>query len=292
MSVVSDQYAPVVGMVPAGTAIAELADRPNDRVTERFWIVGAPVSVVDMASATAIVREWIQEKKSRYICVTDVHSIMLSRWNPALSRALKGADLVIADGTPLVWTAWSRGVKSIGRVPGPDFMQELCRLSPGDWSHFLLGGAKGVPDRLAQTLTTLNPRLTICGTESPPFRPLTDDEDNELIERINASKPNIVWIGLGCPKQEIWMSQHTGAIPGAIMIGVGAAFNFLSGNTPRAPLWMRNNGLEWLHRLVTEPRRLWRRYLVIAPIFVFLSLFETIAIRFRQSQTPKKLHHV
>jgi N-acetylglucosaminyldiphosphoundecaprenol N-acetyl-beta-D-mannosaminyltransferase len=290
MSVASDQCAPVVGMVLAGTALADLADRPN-RVIERVWVVGTPVSAVDMASATTLIREWIQEKKSRYVCVTDVHSVMRSRWDPALDRALKDADLIVADGMPLVWTAWSRGVKSIGRVPGPDFMHELCRLSPGNWTHFLLGGAKGVPDRLAQSLTALNPRLTICGTDSPPFRPLTEAEDNELVERINAAKPNIVWIGLGCPKQELWMSQHAGRIPGAIVIGVGAAFDFLSGHIPRAPLWMRNNGLEWLHRLVTEPRRLWRRYLVFAPMFAVLATVETIAIWWRRPWNRKKLHH-
>lgn len=292
MSVASDQCTPVIGMIPAGTGLAELSDRPSDQVTERFWIVGAPVSVVDMASAIALIGRWVQEKKSRYICVTDVHSIMLSRWNPALRRALTGADLVIADGTPLVWTAWSRGMKSIRRVPGPDFMHELCRMSPENWTHFLLGGAKGVPDRLAQSLTALNPRLTICGTHSPPFRPLTEGEDRELIERINASNPDIVWIGLGCPKQELWMSQHAPAIPGAILIGVGAAFNFLSGTVPRAPRWMQNNGLEWLHRLLTEPRRLWRRYLVIAPMFAVLAAVETIGIWWRRSHNPKKLHHV
>ena len=290
MSVAPDQCALVVDMVPAGTALAGLANRP-DRVTERIWVVGTPVSAVDMASATTLIRKWIQEKKSRYVCVADVHSVMRSRWDPALDRALKDADLIVADGMPLVWTAWSRGVKSIGRVAGPDFMQELCRLSPGNWTHFLLGGAHGVPDRLAQSLTALNSQLTICGTDSPPFRPLTEAEDNELVERINAAKPNIVWIGLGCPKQELWMSQHAGQIPGAIVIGVGAAFNFLSGNIPRAPLWMRNNGLEWLHRLVTEPRRLWRRYLVIAPMFAVLAAVETIAIWWRRPRNRKKLHH-
>ena len=290
MSVAPDQRAPVVGIVTAGTALADLADRPN-LLTERVWVVGTPVSAVDMASATTLIREWIQEKKSRYVCVTDVHSVMLSRWNPALDRALKNADLIVADGMPLVWTAWSRGVKSIGRVPGSDFMQELCRLSSGNWTHFLLGGAKGVPDRLAQSLTALNPQITICGTNSPPFRPLTEAEDNELVERINAAKPNIVWIGLGCPKQELWMSQHAGRIPGAIVIGVGAAFDFLSGNIPRAPLWMQNNGLEWLHRLMTEPRRLWRRYLVFAPMFAVLAAVETIAIWWRRPRNRKKLHH-
>lgn len=288
-SVASDQCTPVVGKLPAGTAFA---DRPNDRVTERVSVIGTPVSAVDMTSAITLICEWMQEKKSRYVCVTDVHSIMRSRWDPALDRALKSADLIVADGTPLVWTAWSRGVKSIGRVPGPDLMHELCRQSPENWTHYLLGGAKGVPDRLARSLMAVNPRLTICGTDSPPFRPLTEAEDNELVERINAAKPNIVWIGLGCPKQELWMSQHAGGIPGAIMIGVGAAFNFLSGNVPRAPLWMRNNGLEWLHRLLTEPRRLWRRYLVIAPMFVVLATVETIAVWSRRPRNRKTLHHV
>jgi N-acetylglucosaminyldiphosphoundecaprenol N-acetyl-beta-D-mannosaminyltransferase len=143
---------------------------------------------------------------------------------------------------------------------------------------------------LTQSLTALNPRLTICGTYSPPFRPLTEAEDNELVEQLNSAKPNIVWIGLGCPKQELWMAQHAARVPGAIMIGVGAAFDFLSGRIPRAPRWMQNSGLEWLHRLLTEPRRLWKRYLVFAPMFAVLAAVETTAIWCRRPPNRKEFH--
>ncbi len=295
VSAASNHCAPVVDLVvdtaPAGSVPADPADRPN-RMTERVWVVGTPVSAVDMATATTLIRRWIQEKKTRYVCVADVHSVMRSRWDPAFERALKNADLIVADGMPLVWTAWSRGVKSIGRVAGPDFMHELCRLSPGTWTHFLLGGTTGVSDRLAQRLTTLNQQITICGTDSPPFRPRTGAGGNGLIARIHGAEPTNGWVGGGCPKQELWMSQHAGQIPGAIVIGVGAAFNFLSGHIPRAPRWMQNNGLEWLHRLVTEPRRLWRRYLVIAPMFAVLAAAETFAIWWRRPRNRKTLHHV
>jgi N-acetylglucosaminyldiphosphoundecaprenol N-acetyl-beta-D-mannosaminyltransferase len=261
-----------------------------EAMAQRIWVVGAPVSAVDMGSAVKRIRDWITEKRSRYVCLTDVHSIMRSRSDPALDCALKAADLVLADGMPLVWTARSRGVKSIGRVAGADFMQELCRRSPGNWNHFLLGGAKGIPERLTQSLTALNPNLTICGSYSPPFRPPTEAEDNEFVERLISAKPDIVWVGLGCPKQEIWMAQHAARVPGAIMIGVGAAFDFLSGEIPRAPSWMQNSGLEWLHRLLTEPWRLWKRYLVLAPKFVVLAVAETIAIRWRRPPNWKALY--
>jgi N-acetylglucosaminyldiphosphoundecaprenol N-acetyl-beta-D-mannosaminyltransferase len=274
-------------MMPGPPAV-RTAPAEMEAMTERVWVVGAPVSAVDMRSAIVRIRDWVREKRSRYVCLTDVRSIMLARSDPALDHALKDADLVLADGMPLVWTARSRGVKSIGRVAGPDFMHEICRLSPGNWTHFLLGGAKGVPERLTQSLTALNPGLSICGTYSPPFLPLSEAEDNEIVERLNSAKPDIVWIGLGCPKQELWMAQHAGRVPGAIMIGVGAAFDFLSGRIPRAPRWMRNNGLEWLHRLLTEPRRLWKRYLVLAPKFVVLAAVETTAIWWRRPPNRKK----
>jgi N-acetylglucosaminyldiphosphoundecaprenol N-acetyl-beta-D-mannosaminyltransferase len=273
-------------MAPPATGLADSVDHPEERVC----IVGTRVSAVDMSSAIALVRAWTGERKSRYVCVTDVHSVMLARSDPALDRALENADLIVPDGMPLVWAARVRGVKSIGRVAGSDFMHEICRLSSPKLSHFLLGGAEGVPDRLASALKAVNPQITICGTESPPFRQLTEAEDHELVERINAAKPSIVWVGLGCPKQELWMSQHAGLIPGATLIGVGAAFNFLSGNIKRAPLWMRNNGLEWLHRLVTEPRRLWRRYLMFAPMFVVLATAETVSLWWRRAFNSKTPH--
>ena len=274
----------IPGPTPVRTALAEM-----EAMTERIWVVGAPVSAIDMGSAIVRIRDWVREKSSRYVCLTDVHSIMRSRLDPTLDHALKDADLVLADGMPLVWTARSRGVTSIGRVAGADFMHEICRRSPGNWTHFLLGGGNGVPERLIQSLTALNPSLTICGSYSPPFRPLTEAEDDELVERLNSAKPNIVWIGLGCPKQELWMAQHVERVPGAIMIGVGAAFDFLSGRISRAPRWMRNNGLEWLHRLLTEPRRLWKRYLVFAPMFVVLAAVETTGIWWRRLPNRKEL---
>ncbi len=191
--------------------------------------------------------------------------------------ALKGADMVTADGTPLVWVARLRGEKRLSRVPGPDLLSAVCERSEREgWSHYFYGGAEGVAGRLAERLQRDYPDINIAGTHCPPFRALSAEEKKTDIARINASGADIVWVGLGCPKQEIWMLENQAGLKGQVVIGVGAAFDFHTGRIERAPRWMRENGLEWLHRLASEPRRLWRRYLVLAPRFVVLSLAETI----------------
>lgn len=156
-------------------------------------------------------------------------------------------------------------------------LQLCCYSGPKGWKHFLLGGTDEVLKRLSASLIERTPELKLCGTYSPPFRQLTTGEDDDLVERLNAEKPDIVWVGLGCPKQELWMAQHVHGMVGAVLIGVGAAFDFHSGLIPRAPPWMQAHGFEWVHRLMTEPRRLWRRYLVAAPAFAALVLLETLA---------------
>jgi len=185
----------------------------DDRAARRVRILGAPVSIIDMGAATSRVEQWVDEKCSRYICLADVHSVMRARWDTAHGRALAEADLVLPDGMPLVWSARARGVKSIRRVAGADFMHELCRRSPANWSHYFLGGAPGVPERLADVLCAQYRHLRVCGTFSPPFRALSEAEDDDMVARINAAKPDILWIGLGCPKQELWMAQPSTSTP-------------------------------------------------------------------------------
>ena len=240
-------------------------------------ILGVPVGAVDMPLTLRTLGTWISEGKSKYVCATDVFNVTSARGNEHHKAALLDADLVIPDGTPLAWIGRLRGDRQIRRVCGPDLMLAACERSPSEgWRHYFYGGAEGVAHALAQKLKVEYPGLQVVGTECPPFRPLTEEETDQMVNRIQKSGADIVWIGLGCPKQEIWMHDHVHRFKGAVLIGVGAAFDFHTGRIERAPAWMRNHGLEWLHRLASEPRRLWRRYFVYAPRFVILSLVETL----------------
>lgn len=231
------------------------------------------------------ISQWVNDRRNVFVCAADMNSVMQAQRDPAHRRALQAADLVLPDGAPLAWVSRSRGRKTASRVSGPDLMLELCGRGVSEgWRHYFYGGAPGVADSLAASLQNRFPGLRVTGTEAPPFRALTMDEQQAALHRINAAGPNIVWVGLGCPKQELWMHAHAAALPGTVVIGVGAAFDFHSGRLARAPQWMRKNGLEWLHRLASEPRRLWRRYLVLGPQFLVLSSLETLRNRRRMGQ--------
>jgi N-acetylglucosaminyldiphosphoundecaprenol N-acetyl-beta-D-mannosaminyltransferase len=242
----------------------------------KVHILGSPVSAIDMPAAISWLSERISRRAGAFVCVADVHSIMRARTDPGHAKALATADLVTPDGTPLVWIARLRDVPQISRVCGPDLMSAACEESlKTAWRHYFYGGAEGVSERLAEALQRRYRGLQVVGTATPPFRALTPAEDEAEVQAICEARPDIVWVGLGCPKQEAWMASHAKRLPGAILIGVGAAFNFHTGDIKRAPRWMRNNGLEWLHRFASEPRRLWRRYLQLAPRFLVLALMET-----------------
>lgn len=199
------------------------------------------------------------------------------------------AGLVTPDGMPLVLILRARGHESVGRVCGIDLLHAVCKLtSSTEISHYFFGGMPGVGERLASVLTEKYPGLKVAGCYSPPFRLLASAEDSEVTRMIAGAKPHIVWVGLSTPKQEFWMRDHVGAIPGAILIGIGAAYDFGTGAIPRAPSWMQSACLEWLHRLLTEPRRLWKRYLALAPKFVFLVGLEWLSRSVRRDAWQKK----
>lgn len=246
-------------------------------------ILRIPIAALTKSQVLNLIEQWVEEGESRYICLCDVHSLMRAQDDPEHLLALQNADLVLPDGQPLVWTAKLRGIADIERVPGPDLLPLLCERSiRTGWRHYFYGGADGVAQKLADNLQGRFPGLQVAGTTTPPFRPLTKQEDDASIGHMSETQSQIVWIGLGCPKQERWMLDHAGRMPGTIVIGVGAAFDFHCGHVKRAPHWMRDNGLEWLHRLLSEPRRLWRRYLWHAPRFAFASLAETLVRRTSQ----------
>jgi N-acetylglucosaminyldiphosphoundecaprenol N-acetyl-beta-D-mannosaminyltransferase len=237
----------------------------------REGVIGTAVDVVDWLPALARVRGWAREPVSRYVCFCNVHSLVTARHNPQFAAALERADFLAPDGAPVAWMLRRQGHRSQRRVYGPDFFWAYCALAEaGRESVYLLGGTDDTLRQLRARLGAAFPKLAIAGAVSPPFRPLTEDEDSAIVAAINASGAATVWVSLGCPKQEIWMAAHQGSVR-AVMLGVGAAFDFHAGTVRQAPRWMRDSGLEWLHRLCTEPRRLWRRYLVTNSLFIVLS---------------------
>jgi N-acetylglucosaminyldiphosphoundecaprenol N-acetyl-beta-D-mannosaminyltransferase len=244
--------------------------------SERVNVLGVGVSAINMAGALALIDRWIATGANRYICVTGVHGVMESQKDPALCDIHNRAGLVTPDGMPLVWLSWLRGHRHVERVYGPDLLLACCRASVSKgYRHFFYGGSPGVPERLAARLQERFPGLTIAGTWSPPFRELTAAEEEATIERIAAANPDIVWVGLSTPKQERWMARYIERLPVPVLIGVGAAFDLHAGVKKQAPRWMQRIGLEWLFRLATEPRRLWRRYLINNPWFVWRLLLQS-----------------
>jgi N-acetylglucosaminyldiphosphoundecaprenol N-acetyl-beta-D-mannosaminyltransferase len=202
---------------------------------------------------------------------------MESQRDSGLRRIHNEAGLVTPDGMPLVWLARLRGHSWVHRVYGPDLMLELCRRSvPAGYRHFLYGGAPEVVELLASKLRSRFPGIQIVGEHSPPFRPLTADEDRRIVDMIRDSQADVVWVGLSTPKQERWMAAHAGRIESAVLVGVGAAFDFHAGVKRQAPQWMQQSGLEWLFRMLQEPRRLGPRYLINNPRFAILLAAEML----------------
>jgi N-acetylglucosaminyldiphosphoundecaprenol N-acetyl-beta-D-mannosaminyltransferase len=243
--------------------------------TSRVDVLGVRVSALNITQALDRIDAWIRSRDPHYVCVTGVHGVMESRRDAALRRIHNEAGMVTPDGMPLVWLARHAGYGHVERVYGPDLMLACCRASiDRGYRHYFYGGSEGVADLLASRLAERFPGLCVAGTCTPPFRELTADEDDEIIGRINASRPDIVWVGLSTPKQERWMHAHVRRLSAPVLIGVGAAFDFHAGLKRQAPGWMQRSGLEWSFRLMTEPRRLWRRYLRNNPAFVWAVLLQ------------------
>jgi N-acetylglucosaminyldiphosphoundecaprenol N-acetyl-beta-D-mannosaminyltransferase len=235
----------------------------------RVDVLGVGISAIDMAQAVAEIVRWVEERERHYVCITGVHGVMEARRDPELRRIHNASGLTTPDGMPMVWAGHRAGVRHMQRVYGPDLMLAVCALAAErGWSSYFYGGGPGVPELLAERLTARFPGLRVAGTWSPPFRPLTAEEDQAIVERINRSGADLVWVGLSTPKQERWMAAHAGRLEAKALLGVGAAFDIHAGLLPQAPLWMQRSGLEWLYRLGREPRRLWRRYLRNNPRFV------------------------
>jgi N-acetylglucosaminyldiphosphoundecaprenol N-acetyl-beta-D-mannosaminyltransferase len=237
------------------------------RTTE---VMGVRVSAVDMDLALATIARWIETGDRHYVCVTGVHGIMESQADESVRAIHNEAGMVTPDGMPLVWLSRLLGASHVEQVCGTALMLACCEHSlERGRRHFFFGGGPGVPELLSVRLQQRWPGLAIAGTLSPPFRPLSAQEDEDVVRLINEARPDIVWVGLSTPSQERWMAAHAQRLRASVLIGVGAAFDFNAGLKRRAPRWMQRFGLEWSFRLATEPRRLWRRYLSNNPRFVW-----------------------
>jgi N-acetylglucosaminyldiphosphoundecaprenol N-acetyl-beta-D-mannosaminyltransferase len=231
-------------------------------------ILGVRIDVLTWSATHALLSQWAAQRESRYVCICNAHSVVEASRDAAFNQIVASADLVTADGAPVAWMLRRLGHRQQQRINGPDLMARYCaQATQRAESIFLYGSTEETLKLLQGRLMVAFPGLRIAGAIAPPFRPLTSDEDDAIVDAVNASGANIVWVGLGCPKQEQWMAAHRGRIT-AVMVGVGAAFDYLAGTLPRAPRWMQRAGLEWLYRLRREPRRLWRRYLVTNTLFI------------------------
>jgi exopolysaccharide biosynthesis WecB/TagA/CpsF family protein len=244
--------------------------------TAQRRVIGVSVHHIGRHQAIARIMAWAKRFESRYVCFCNAHSAVMAAKDPVHHRALAEADLVTADGAPIAWTMSAKGRRLQRRVDGPDTMLALCRSAANHGVRVgLLGSTPEVLAQLSDNLRQCAPGLEISYVFSPPFRPLTDEEDDAMCADIAMAHVGILFVGLGCPKQEAWMHQHRTRIH-AVMLGVGAAFDFHAGSKPRAPVVMRAAGLEWLHRLVSEPRRLWWRYVSFNTEFVSRSAADVV----------------
>lgn len=247
---------------------------------ERTNVLGVGISAINIPMALEVLDAWIRQQHRTYVCITGVHGVMESQADPELRKIHNQAGLVTPDGMPMVWMSRLAGHKHVDRVYGPDLMLAVCEASlQKGYRHFFYGGNEGVPELLRDKLQEKFPGLQVVGTYSPPFRPLTPEEDAAIVSQINAARPDIVWVGLSTPKQERWMAAHLGKVQAPVMIGVGAAFDFHAGLKPQAPRWMQRSGLEWFFRMVSEPKRLARRYLQNNPRFVMAVLMQLLGLR-------------
>lgn len=250
-------------------------------------VIGTHVDAIDWADCLERIRVWAAHGESRAVVHCNVHSLVTARHEPTFARAVRAADLVTPDGAPVAWCLRRLGFGGQERISGPDLMWKCCELCAYErLPVFLYGGSRETLGRLRLRLSREFPGLPLAGWHSPPFRSMSETENTLAADAIGRSGARVVFVGLGCPKQEQWIAAQRGRISG-VMLGVGAAFDFHAGVTPRAPHWMRARGLEWLHRLLQEPRRLGRRYLVTNTLFMAYLAEESLRRQRRKTRSRK-----
>jgi len=251
-------------------------------------VLNVRVDAIDMERALQRVEEMLQRQNKAYICVAGVHGIMEAQKCAALADVYANADMTIPDGMPLVWVGHAQGQTTMQRVTGPDFMLELFRRqSFATTTHYLYGGEPGVADRLREVLGRRFPQARILGVRTPPFRDLNPAEQREFLEEIRRLRPDVIWVGISCPKQEIFMRRYLPLLETKIMVGVGAAFDYHTGRIRDSSDWVKRAGLQWLHRFIQDPKRLWKRYLLNNPPFIFRILCQLLFERLSGTPAPR-----
>lgn len=235
-------------------------------------ILKTNINVTNMGETLQYLTQNLEDLRGKYICVSNVHTVVMSYEDEKYRNIQNSAAMVLPDGKPLSVVSRLRGYKEAQKVSGPDLMPAMFRVSEEkEYTHYFYGSTEETLGKLKEALLKQYPKLKIVGMYSPPFRPLTQEEDEEMIQQINDASPDFIWIGLGAPKQERWMYAHKDKLCG-VMLGVGAGFDFHAGTVKRAPVWMQKCGLEWLHRLTQDPKRLFKRYVVTNSKFLWLIL--------------------
>jgi N-acetylglucosaminyldiphosphoundecaprenol N-acetyl-beta-D-mannosaminyltransferase len=257
----------------------------------RANILGVGVHAINMNTAMEALEAALRTGQKSYVCVTGVHGVMEAQRDRAYKSILNSSFLTTPDGMPTVWMGRMQGFASMDRVYGPDLMLKVCELSISrNFSHFIYGGKPGVAELLRKKLISRFPGLRIVGTYSPPFRPLNRREEKQLCARVARLKPDIFWVGLSTPKQERFMAEYLEKLDVRIMVGVGAAFDIHTGGIQDAPAWVKQAGLQWLHRLRQEPTRLWKRYLINNPQFVIKAGAQALGLAQYRLEAQSRAH--
>ena len=218
-----------------------------------------------------------------YVTVNNVHTMIEGYWNPSYRAIINRGYLSIPDGKPLEIVGKLKGNRNISRLFGPSVMEKFINWGRKDGvSHFFLGSSETTLHKLKKEIEAKYPGTKIVGMISPPYKPISEWDHEEFIQSINAAKPDFIWIGLGAPKQELWMFDHYNKIKSGVLFGIGAGFDYMAGNTKHAPVWMKKFALEWVYRLVQEPRRLWKRYFKTIPQFIFFASLELLSVKLRK----------
>ena len=243
-------------------------------------VLGVKVSAINLKLAVELADQWVEARSPGYICVTGVHGVMEAQSDSEFRRILNHACINTPDGMPMSWIGHLQGFREMNRVFGADFMMAMCRLSvERGYRNFLYGGKPGVAELLSETLQRRFPGLQVVGTYTPPFRNLTPEEEEEILAQVGESRPHILWVGLSTPKQERFMAQYVGRLQVPLLVGVGAAFDYHTGRIRDCPEWIKRAGLQWLHRLMQDPRHLWRRYLRNNPAFLWHIAWQISGLR-------------
>jgi len=238
-------------------------------MSKNYDVIGCDIAALTMQEMVDTVLTRVQSKQGGYVCFTNVHVSVMTHDDAELKQIINSSFLSVPDGKPLYWVGKLKGLSNIEQIPGPDFFPRLLQTeTPIPLRHYFYGGKQEVLDKLISNIKVNYPNVDIVGAYSPPFRELTETEIEAELMNIRASNADVVWVGLGAPKQEKWMAKHSEALKPAVLFGVGAAFDFHAGTVQRAPRWAQKLGLEWLHRLLSEPRRLWKRYFYTNTMFV------------------------